>query len=105
VKRVVDEERAWGLWSDGWATMANSDGAPVFPLWPAREYAELHRVAEWSDHEAKEISLVDLLEDLIPKFAERGVLPGVFPTATGRGTTPSPRELESALRMELEKYE
>ena len=44
VKRVADEERAWGLWNSGWALMATEDGRQVFPLWPASEYAELHRL-------------------------------------------------------------
>ena len=105
VKRIVDEERAWGLWSDGWALMANADGTQVFPLWPASEYAELHRTGDWAGYEVREIALDDLLEELIPKLAERGVLPGVFPTPTGSGVTPTPEELASALRKELERYE
>ena len=104
VKRVADEEKAWGLWNDGWALMANVDGAQVFPLWPASEYAALHRTGEWADYEPREISLEDLLEELIPKLGKSGVLPGVFPTPTGRGVTPTPQEFAAALRSELEKY-
>lgn len=105
VKRVADSEAAWGLWKDGWALMTNDDGSPVFPLWPAREYAELHRNAGWQEYEAREISLSDLLDILIPKLRTGGVLLGVFPTPNGRGVTPSPDEVASSLRKELENYE
>ena len=105
VKRVADEERAWGLWKDGWALTANSDGTQVFPLWPASEYADHCRTGEWSAYDVKEIPIADLLDDLIPLLAEKGVLPGIFPTSTGKGVTPTPEELAAALREELENYE
>jgi hypothetical protein len=105
VKRVVDSQAAWGLWKDGWALMANNDGIKVFPLWPAREYAELHRTGEWVAYEAEEIPLASLLGELLPKLAERGVLAGVFPTPEGKGVTPSAEDLAASLRKELESYE
>lgn len=105
VKRVADEERAWGLWKDGWALMADPDGTQIFPLWPASEYAELHRKGDWAEYETREIPLADLLDELIPKLAEKGALPGVFPTPSGKGVTLRPEELALALRKELENYE
>jgi MoxR-like ATPase len=96
---------AWGMWKDGWALMANSDGTEVFPLWPAREYAELHRSGDWADYEVREIALVDLIDELVPKLAQHRVLPGVFPTPTGTGVTLSPEEFAAAIRTELENYE
>jgi hypothetical protein len=105
VKRVVDEERAWGLWNGGWALMAASEGEQVFPLWPAREYAEVCRVGDWSVYEPEEIPLQDLLDELLPKLKGSRVQPGVFPTPHGKGVTPTIDELEAALREELERYE
>lgn len=104
VKRVVDSEEAWGLWSNGWATMSDDDGNQVFPLWPAREYAERCRLGELANYEASQIALVDLLDDLIPKLAAKSMLPGVFPTPSGQGAVVSLRDLEGALRTEMEKY-
>jgi hypothetical protein len=56
---VVDSEAAWGLWKDGWALMRDDAGVEVFPLWPAREYAEASRTGEWSEYEAEQIDLDD----------------------------------------------
>jgi hypothetical protein len=105
VKRVVDDEQAWGLWKNGWALMADGAGRSVFPLWPAREYAELCAVGEWDGYVAEEIALADLIDELLPKLVEREVRPGVFPTPTGKGVTPSAPELVEALRTEMENYE
>lgn len=105
VKRVVDDELAWGLWNDGWALMEDEAGQYVFPLWPAREYAELYAVGEWSGYLPEEIPLSDLMDELLPKLAEREVRPGVFPTPTGKGVTPTVLELLGALRTEMENYE
>jgi hypothetical protein len=105
IKRVVDNEEAWGLWKDGWALMENSEGTLVFPLWPAREYAELNQIGGWAEYEPKAISLAELLDDLLPGFPSRGVLPGVFPTPTGKGVTPTADELAALLRKaDFENY-
>jgi len=104
VKRVADSEAAWSLWNDGWALMENNDGTPVFPLWPAPEYAELLRSGDWAQYEVRKIPLSDLLDELLPNLKLRGVLPGVFPTLQGKGVTPTPEELASHIREELEKY-
>src|SRR6187401_2204321 len=104
VKRVADSEEAWGLWNDGWALMHDDDGKEVFPLWPARESADVARTGEWSEYTPERIQLDDLLGELLPKLAERGVQPGVFPTPQGKGVTPTVAELAAALREQLEKY-
>jgi hypothetical protein len=104
VKRVVDEERAWGLWSDGWALMADSDGRSIFPFWPSQEYAALCAIEQWSGFAAEEIRLEDLLTQLLPELQAEGVHPGVFPTPGGRGVVLGIEELEGALREEMKKY-
>ena len=105
VKRVVDDERAWGLWNDGWVLMRDNDGRDVFPLWPASEYAERCRSGEWSACKVEEIDLQSLLDDLLPKFLERGIMPGVFPTPAGKGVAMNAKELADALRTEQANYE
>jgi hypothetical protein len=103
-KRVVDAQVAWGLWKDGWALMENDDGRPVFPLWPAREYAQLHRDGDWEAYEVEEISLSRLLEELLPKLAERNTFIGVFPTPAGKGLIIPAEEVARSLRAELARY-
>lgn len=104
VKRVVDRERAWGLWAEGWALMGDGAGREIFPLWPAREYAELFAREAWSGFEPAEIGLYELLDELLPKLASTNTLPGIFPVPTGKAVTLSVGELSQALRAELDRY-
>lgn len=105
VKRVVDTEKAWGLWNNGWVLMENNDGTRVFPLWPAYEYADLCRAGEWSVCEVREIPLSHILDQLIPRLAESDLLVGIFPTEKGQGIVITPHELADYLNSELQRYE
>jgi hypothetical protein len=105
VKRVVDDESAWGLWKDGWGLMADDDAKLAFPLWPAKEYAELCRTGNWSEYSVEQIPLETLLNDILPRMSQERVLPAIFPTPGGKGVTPSVEELIQALEEESLKYE
>ena len=104
IKRVVDREVAWGLWSGGWALMVDGAGNSVFPVWPGREYAELCAVGGWSEYLAEEISLDALLSELLPKLEARAVRAGVFPTPKGTGVSIDVAALVEALRQEMKQY-
>src|SRR3954464_14221334 len=79
IKVAADQRSVWGLFSDGWALAGTNEGEEVFPLWQAREYAELCSKDLWAGFEPREIDLDDLFDDLIPSFKETGTLVGVFP--------------------------
>ena len=104
VKMVVDREKAWGLYKNGWALAATEDGQQVFPLWPAKEYAELCANKEWLDYIPVSISLVDLMDDLLPKLREDNILPSVFYTPSDTGVTPTVEQLLADLKEELSNY-
>lgn len=104
IKVIADWQEVWGLYQDGWALAAADDGTSVFPLWPAKEYAQVCAANEWSGYEPRSISLSDFTEVLLPKLKLDGVLPGVFFTPTSKGVTPSVDDLKSALEAELQNY-
>ena len=104
IKVIADWQEVWGLYQDGWALAAADDGTTVFPLWPAKEYAQVCAANEWTGYEPRSISLSDFTEVLLPKLKLDGVLPGVFFTPTSKGVTPSVDELKSALEAELQNY-
>ncbi len=101
IKVIADWQEVWGLYQDGWALAAADDGTTVFPLWPAKEYAQVCAANEWTGYEPRSISLSDFTEMLLPKLKLDGVLPGVFFTPTSKGVTPSVDDLKSALEAEL----
>lgn len=104
IKVIADWQEVWGLYQDGWALAAADDGTTVFPLWPAREYAQVCAENEWKGHEPRSISLNDFTDVLLPKLKIDGVLPGIFFTPASKGLTPSVDELRTALEAELQKY-
>jgi len=104
VKVVVDWEKAWSLYQDGWALAAAEDGAPVFPLWPAKEYAQICAAGEWDGHEPSPIALGTLLDELLPMPKRDGVLVGVFLTPSEGGVAVPADELSAALGAELQNY-
>jgi hypothetical protein len=104
VKVVVDTEEAWGLYQDGWAMAITDNNQPVFPLWPAEEYARLCAVDKWEAYQTRSISLCDILEVLLPNLRKDGTLPGILYSPSGEGVTPSIEKLEDALREEMSRY-
>lgn len=104
IKVVADWEEVWGLYNDGWALAATNEGHKVFPVWPAKEYAELCKENEWSAYDAKSFSLDDFMNELLPNLKNDGVLPGIFYTPLNKGVTPDVDQVLADLNRELENY-
>ncbi|VXC85437.1 conserved hypothetical protein [Pseudomonas sp. 8Z] len=104
VKVVSDWQEVWGLYMEGWALAGTDDGATVFPMWPAKEYAEACAENEWAGYEPKSFSLDELLNDLLPRLKSDGMLPGVFFVLSGKGVTPSVDQLALDIKVELQNY-
>jgi hypothetical protein len=104
IKVVADWEEVWGLYQNGWALAATDTGAPVFPLWPAKEYANLCAKKEWSGYIPEVISLESFMVELVPNLKADSVLVGVFYTPENRGITPPLDKLVTDISHELEKY-
>jgi hypothetical protein len=104
IKVIADWQKVWGLYQDGWALATTENGSNVFPLWPAKEYAQVCAANQWAGYEPRSITLCDFTEQLLPKLQRDGVLPGVFFTPASKGVTPSVDELRSALQAEMRNY-
>jgi hypothetical protein len=104
IKRVVDWQVAWGLWEDGWALVSDNQGHTGFPLWPAREFAEVCLAQEWAGYQPEQIALVDLINELLVRLGDDGLFVGVFQTPTDKGMLLPPDKLAASLRAECQKY-
>lgn len=105
IKRIVNTCEVWSLFRQDWALAINNENMTFFPLWPAREYAQLCAINEWSGYEPKLISLAQLTEEIIPELQFRKILPGIFFTPNDHGVTPSIESLIKAIETELEWYQ
>ena len=104
IKTVADWEEAWGLYNEGWAISATDNGELVFPLWPAKAFADACAEGDWSSYAAESISLDNLLNGLLPKLKEDGVSPGVFFTPEQGSVDVDASKLIDDLREECENY-
>lgn len=103
IKTIADTEEVFGLDKDGWA-LASDGEYPVFPVWSAKEYAELCANGAWDGYEAVSFSLDEFMEELLPNLKGDGVLLGVFYTPEDKGVTPDIDKVLADLKTELEKY-
>jgi len=105
IKVIADTAEVWGLYQDdGWALAATDEGIAVFPVWPAKEYAQLCVKAEWENYEPKLISLDEFMNELLQQLKCDAVLPGVFPTPSSQGVTLAVDELKAEIEHELLNY-
>jgi hypothetical protein len=105
IKVAADQRCVWGLFQEGWALSATNDGEPVFPVWPASEYASLCASGVWSRYEPKRINLDDFFNGLIPSLHERKTKLGVFYTPNDKGVIPELEQVEADLKAELSRIE
>ncbi len=105
IKVAADQNRVWGLFDEGWALAGTDDEAPIFPLWPAREYAQLCCTGPWSKCEPTSIALEELFAEMLPSLRERKTSLGIFYTTADKGVVPSLDQFESDLREELRRIE
>jgi len=104
IKRIADQEEIWGLYNDGWALAADEGGNVVFPLWPAKEYAQLSAHENWNGYEPEPISLDDLINALLPRLMKDHIQPSIFYTPADKGIVLDASALIDDLNKELENY-
>lgn len=104
IKVVADWQEVWGLYSDGWALAATEEGSMVFPIWPAKEYAEVCAKNEWAEYSPESFSLDDFIDGLLPKLDHDNVMVGVFYTPLDKGVVVSASLVAEDFERELERY-
>ncbi|NEW04881.1 DUF2750 domain-containing protein [Paenibacillus sp. SYP-B3998] len=103
IKRVVDFEEVWGLYSNGWASADDGKGNIVIPFFPKKEYAENCATDVWENYKAKSIDLYKFIENWLPGMKKDKVKPSIFPTKDNASVIETD-ELYKDLQNELNKY-
>ena len=106
LKRVADSESLYTLKSDnGNYVISEIDDNRLFPMWSAREYAELCKESGWSDCIVEELTLDDLEEEIFDLIASERYLINVFPTQEKTGFIVDLDEFARDLSDELKHYQ
>jgi len=105
IKRVADSERIFillNLYNE--YALSEVDNNILFPLWSAKEYAELCLVSGWENFSIKEISLETFENSIIDFLNEKNILLNVFPVNDKIGFVVDLNEFALDLHEELKKY-
>lgn len=105
IKQVADWQLVWGLYSDGWALVADDEGHEAIPVWPHAAFAGACADGAWAGYAPREIELSAWMERWLPGMLADGKQVAVFPTPADKGVVVSPARLREDLEAELELYE
>tara|TARA_E500000318_G_scaffold77646_1_gene72433 strand:+ start:195 stop:563 length:369 start_codon:yes stop_codon:yes gene_type:complete len=80
IAKVAQWEGVWALYHNGWLLHTTDDGQKFCPLFASREDAQSFGASIQTNHVATAITLVEMMEDLIPQWRDQDILPGITPT-------------------------
>ncbi|CAD0225810.1 DUF2750 domain-containing protein [Chryseobacterium sp. JV274] len=105
IKKVADSEFFYTLTDDnGDYVVSKINDEELFPLWSAKEYAELCKVSGWENCQVKKLDLDDLEDEIIDFIADHGYLINVFPVFDKTGFVVDLTEFSKDLSEELKNY-
>ena len=105
IKVIANWHEVWGLYGDDWALTCTDDGTrSVFPLWPAKEYAEICARNQWAGYQPRAFHLDELMDELLPRLKQDDMLPGIFFTPAENGVVPSVDQLIDALELYMRDW-
>ncbi|AZA77812.1 DUF2750 domain-containing protein [Chryseobacterium joostei] len=105
IKKVADWEIFYTLLNEsGEYALSELKDKKLFPMWSAREFAELCKVSGWETYTVKELKLDDLENEIIDFIADQNCLINVFPIYNRTGFVVSLIEFSKDLSEELKNY-
>lgn len=69
IKKVVDYEEIWGLYSEQWLTIKEGN-MTIIPLWPKEEFIQENIKKSRHQYKSKSIDIYDFIDLWIPKIIE-----------------------------------
>lgn len=82
INKIMETNELWLLQAtDGMFAMIEDDNEQFYvPVWPEKEYAEMHVNNEWEEYEATVMSVKELMK-WVPELKQDKVFIGAFPGA------------------------
>jgi len=104
VRRVCDTQTVWGLYDEGWASIADEAGEPLLALWPHPVYAKKLATDDWEAYQPAQIPLREFFDEWLPRLKKEKLMFAIFPIPQGGAIGISAEDLESSLRLECAEY-
>jgi len=105
IKKIADWEEFYTLVdSVGKYILSELDNEKLFPIWSAKEFAELCLTDGWESLAIKKLDLDDLENEIIDFIADENSLLNVFPVYDKTGFVVTLNEFARDLNEELKNY-
>jgi len=106
LKRVADSEELYSLKNNvNEFIVSELEGNLLFPMWSAKEFAEISLFGGWENHKIILLNLDDLEEEVFDLIAKRNYLLNIFPVKEKTGFIVDLDEFARDLSDELKKYQ
>lgn len=93
IQTIVQSQKIWGLFDDGWAIAATSQGQNALALWADKSYAQLCQGEFWKSYQAQSLSLNTFIFEMLPHACEEKVLLSLMMTPEGQSIYLEPRRV------------
>lgn len=101
IKTIVSTQQVWGLYAEGWAIGATSQGQNVLPLWCEKSMAQFCKTDSWKHYEPTSIDLESFIFKMIPYVAQEKYLLSIMMTPDGQSVFLEPKKVLSDLKTFL----
>lgn len=93
VKNIVAMKQVWGLYYEGWAIGATSQGRNALVLWSDKSYAKLCQTHTWEKYEPTAISLEKFIHKMLPYALDEKILLSIMMTPDGQSVFLEPEKV------------
>lgn len=100
IKTIVTTQQVWGLYFDGWAIGATSQGKNALPLWSEKSFAQLCQSGSWVQYEPTAMNLDNFIFNMLPYTIKENVLLSIMMTPEGQSVFLEPKKV----LMDLKTY-
>lgn len=105
IRKCTEFEEVWGLYNEGWATLADDENNIIIPFWPEEEFAKYNCTNNWQNYHPKPIALNDFIDKWIPGMIKDKRLANIFYLEEGTSKIIiTPQQLSEDINLEMEKY-
>jgi uncharacterized protein DUF2750 len=104
IKQFAGWNELYSIYDDGWVLLNDDEGKRYFPIWPAKEYAELYNEQNKNEYIIKAIDLDNFMENFLEDFEKDKILLGVFITPESKGIIISIKDFKNDMLNELSNY-
>ncbi|KXO82921.1 hypothetical protein AYL20_02730 [Acinetobacter venetianus] len=90
IENIVMQRQVIALYHDGWALCATPSGQHALSIWQSKGLAKLLMKDSWANYSVQEISLMSLIQKMIPFLKENNTILSLDLTPEGNNLLVSP---------------